>query len=52
MFAPAAPMGAINDWDDWGLLDVPDPGFKQLTTKQKTVIFIELTATLILHWNR
>ncbi len=36
MFAPAAPMGAITDWDDWGLLDVPDPAFKQLTTEQKT----------------
>ena len=36
MFAPAAPMGAITDWDDWGLLDVPDPAFKQVTTKQKT----------------
>ena len=36
MFAPAAPMGAITDWDDWGLLDVPDPAFKQVTTEQKT----------------
>jgi hypothetical protein len=36
MFAPAALHGATTDWDDWGLLDVPDPAFKQLTTQQKT----------------
>lgn len=27
---------ALDAWDDWGLLDVPDPAFKQVTTEQKT----------------
>ncbi|MCP9925716.1 terminase [Synechococcus lacustris C3-12m-Tous] len=27
---------AIDPWADWGLLAVPDPALKQLTTKQKT----------------
>ena len=27
---------ALDAWSDWGLLDVPDPTFKQVTTKQKT----------------
>ena len=27
---------AIDPWTDWGLLDVPDPAFKQVTTEQKT----------------
>ncbi|MCP9925033.1 terminase, partial [Synechococcus lacustris C3-12m-Tous] len=27
---------ALDAWDDWGLLDVPDPALKQLTTEQKT----------------
>ncbi|PSI00385.1 terminase, partial [Synechococcus lacustris str. Tous] len=27
---------ALDAWSDWGLLDVPDPALKQLTTEQKT----------------
>ena len=27
---------ALDAWDDWGLLDVPDPALKQIETKYKT----------------